>query len=198
MQTKEAEKQWRAIMRFDHQDMVCCTLTLAKRYLAEFPDHGFAWVWLAISLSRVARYPEALSALRRAARLCPPKKLHLVQNQFGHLYQQKGCFRRAEAWFRRAITSRPSDAGAYIYLGALLALEGRLPEAEAVHSQATRCKDGCLDEAFFNLGLVLRAQERYAEARTCFRKALELDPKYKPARKELSDVERVIELHRNA
>src|SRR4030095_7069674 len=96
-------------------------------------------------------------ALRRAARLCPSNKLHLVQNHFGHLYQQKGNFRRAETWFRRAIASSPTDASAYIYLGSLLASEGRLSESEAIHRQATLCECGCIDEAFFNLRLVLPA-----------------------------------------
>ena len=198
MPLDEREKQWRAIKRFDQQDMLCCTRTLAKRYLAEFPDHGAAWFRYGISLYALARYSEALTALRRAARLCPPSKRHLVQYHFGHLYQQKGSYRRAEAWFRRAITSCPSDSTSYIYLGALLALEGRLSEAEVVHRQATLCKEGCIDEAFLNLGLVLRALERYSDARKCFQRALAIDPKYKKARKELPDIERVLELNRNA
>jgi len=198
MPLDEREKQWRAIKRFDQQDMLCCTRTLTERYLAEFPDHGAAWFRYGISLYALARYSEALPALRRAARLCPPNKLHLVQYHFGHLYQQKGSYRRAETWFRRAIASCPSDSTPYIYLGALLALEGRLSEAEVVHRQATVCKEGCIDEAFLNLGLVLRALERYSDARKCFQHALAIDPKYKNARKELSDIERVIELNRNA
>lgn len=198
MRLEEREKQWRAIKRFDQQDLVCSTQTLAKRYLAEFPDHGAAWCRYGISLYAVARYSEALAALRRAARLCPPTKVHLVQNHFGHLYQQKGSFRRAEAWFRKAISSCPSDSTSYIYLGSLLALEGRLSEAEVVHRQATLCNEGCLDEAFFNLGLVLRALEQYPDARECFQRALALDPKYKEARKELSDIEQTLELSRNA
>ena len=127
-------------MRFDRQDMVCCTQTLAARYVTQFPDHGVAWLYYANSLYSVARYTEALSALRHAVRLCPPNKLHFVQNHFGHLYQQRGSFRRAESWFRRSIALCPAHASAYIYLGSLLALEGRFSEAEAIHRQATQCE----------------------------------------------------------
>jgi len=194
----ERKKQWRAIRRFDLQDMPSCERTLAKRYVANFPERGAGWLCYGVSLCEVSRYTEALAALRRAARLCPPNKLHLVQSHFGHLYQRKGNYRCAENWFRKAIASCPQDAGAYIYLGGLFALEGRLREAEAIHRRATRCEDGCIDEAFFNLGLVLRAQERYPEAVSCFQRALEIDPKYKPAKKALSDVVHVIELNRNA
>ena len=198
MPTDERKKQWRAIKKFDQQDMVCCTLALAKRYLADFPDRGAAWLCFGVSLYAVARYTEALTALRRAARLCPPKYIHLVQYHFGHLYKQKGNYRRAETWFRKAIASCPSDADSYIFLGGLLARDGRLSESEATHRKGTLCEQGCIDEAFLNLGLVFRAQERYSEALSCFQRALAIDPEYKEAKKQLSDVAHVIELTRNA
>ena len=192
------KKQWRTIKRFDLKHMRCCTLELARRYLSDFPAHTGTWVRYGRSLYSIGRYTEALSALRRAKRLCRPKKLHFLRVQFGCLYERRGNFRRAEAWYRQAILACPSDADAYIYLGGLLATEGRLTEAEAIYRQATRCKQGCVDEAYLNLGLVLRAQERYSEAVACFRRALEIDPKYKNAKTELADVERAMELIRNA
>lgn len=197
MPRDEAKAQFREIKRYDARDMVCCTIELSRRYLAAHPDHGVVWLYYADSLYAVARYPEALTALRRGLRLCPPKKLHLVYCRFGHLHRQRGALRLAERWYRRAIESSPSDATYRIFLGAVLARAGRLQEAEAVHRRATRCKEGCIDEAFLNLGLVLRALERYSDARKCFQRALDIDPKYKEARKELSDVERVLELNRN-
>jgi tetratricopeptide (TPR) repeat protein len=68
-----------------------------------------------------------------------------------------------------------------------------LQDAAAVHRRATRCKEGCIDEAFLNLGFVLRALERYSEARKCFQRALEIDPKYKEAKEALADIEGVME-----
>ena len=58
-----------------------------------------------------------------------------------------------------------------------------------MYRQATRCTTGCTDEAFFNLGLVLRAQERFEEAAGCFREAIRIDPKYRVAKRALRDVE---------
>jgi len=49
-----------------------------------------------------------------------------------------------------------------------------------------------LDEAYLNLGLVLRAQERYKEALACFEKALELTPDYRKAITAKSDIEKAI------
>ena len=41
-------------------------------------------------------------------------------------------------------------------------------------------------------GLVLRAQQRYEEAASCFEQALELDPKCDTARKALRDVRETV------
>jgi tetratricopeptide (TPR) repeat protein len=198
VQRNDAEAQFRLIQRLDDRDMIASTAFFAKRYLAAHPDHGVVWLYYADSLCAMARYPEALSALRRAARLCPVAKRYLVYRRFGHLHEQRGAFRLAEQWFRRAIKARPSVTTDYIFLGALLATSGRLAEAEAVHRKATGCKEGDRDEAFLNLGLVLRALGRFSEARNCFKRALLIDPKYKKARKELSDIEYVLDPTRNA
>lgn len=193
--TKE-RRLWREVRKCDERDMACSRLIQAKRYVTEFPERGPGWRIYGISLYRLCQYPEAVAALRKALRLCPADKAHWVQNDLGHLYKQRGNFRRAEAWFRRAITSRPGEATAYIYLGGLFGLEGRLEEAEEMHRKAIRCEEGCIDEAFLNLGLILRAQGRFEEALVCFERALEIDPKYKDARLEIADVKQAIKLNK--
>ena len=198
MARDKKQARFREIQRCDARDMVGCTVELARRYLRDDPYRGVVWLYLADSLSAMARYDEALQALRRAVRLCPEEKKALVFARFGHIYEQRGRFGPAERWYRRAVEAAPQEASWHIMLGALLASAGRLREAEHVHRRATRCKTGCIDEAFLNLGLVLRARGHYAEARKCFQRAIELDPKYKAAKTELSDVEHVLQLDRRA
>jgi len=127
----------REIQRCDARNMVASTVELAKSYLAEFPDHGFIWLYYADALRAMARYTEALSALRRARSLGPPTKRHLVYFRFGQVYQDQGSFRHAERWYRKAVEARPSDATYRIFLGGFLATAGRLEEAEAIHRTAT-------------------------------------------------------------
>jgi tetratricopeptide (TPR) repeat protein len=55
----------------------------------------------------------------------------------------------------------------------------------------------CVDEAYFNLGLILRAKERYQEALTCFENAIHLDPQYRVAKTAKRDVAAALRL-RNA
>jgi len=149
---------------------------------------------LGIALLDMANYDEAEQAIARAIELFPPSKRHMGILQMGYVHEQRGDYEQAMSWYRRMIESLPEDNRGYVYLGGMLAKQGRLREAEEVHRTATeRCdKSRGLEEAFHNLGLVLRAQERYEEAANCFSEAIRIDPKDRPARKALGDVERCL------
>ena len=192
MKQIEFKRRLKEIEQADKRGLSSCSIELASRLIRDFPDRGRAWFEFALATYPLARYVDAISALRRGLRLCPRSKRYIVHAQFGHLYRQKGEFRRAEAWYRKALAGNPHEASWHIFLGALLAVSGRLKEAEAAHREATRCREGCIDEAYLNLGMVLRARGRYEEARSCFRKALKITPTYKEARLHLRDMEQVL------
>jgi tetratricopeptide (TPR) repeat protein len=63
-----------------------------------------------------------------------------------------------------------------------------------VHRQGIASETKAVDEAYYNLGLVLRGQERYAEARECFVAALAAaeDDDYEEASRALEDVEKAM------
>ncbi len=174
------------------------TVARAREFLCEYPDCGPAWKVLGEALLELARHSEAEQALKQAIALCPPDKLWIPLSQMGHLQRAKGDYQAAAAWYRRAIDNMPDEASGHIYLGGILARSGRLKEAEMAHRAAIRCTQGCRDEAYLNLGLVLRAQERHEEAATCFEQALQLDPKYAGARKALRDVRNTLSFSRDA
>jgi tetratricopeptide (TPR) repeat protein len=168
------------------------TIRYARRYLADHADHGLGWLLLGIALIELARYEEAEQALAKAIELCPWEKRQIPLAQMGHLFEEAGDYDQAAAWYRKAIEADPSDATYHIYLGAVLAKQGRLHEAEEAHRSGIECAEGCIDEAYLNLGLVLRAQERFQEAADCFREAISIDPDYRVARRALRDVERCL------
>jgi tetratricopeptide (TPR) repeat protein len=167
-------------------------IELCNRRLAQHPDNPRLLMAFAVALQEVARYPEARQALEKALRLMPETEYPLVWRQLGALAEATSDRDAAEQWYRRAIAAAPLDASGYIYLGAMLAKAGRLSEAEAVHRDATGCLEGCLDEAYFNLGLVLRAQERYLEALEAFREAARRDPLDTGTLAALEDMEQVL------
>jgi tetratricopeptide (TPR) repeat protein len=189
---------WRKMVRLYEQDMVASAALLARGYVVEHPEDAYVWIYYGASLAQMSRFTEAIPALRRAMRLLPPAKLHFVYYHLGQLRERQGALCPAERWYRRAIENCSSDAGYPITLGRLLYRAGRLREAEALFRRASRCKEGCREEAFSFLGLTLCSLEHYKEARRCFQSALEIDPKYKVARRQLSDTENVLAQRRSA
>ncbi len=168
-------------------------ILLARRYLELDPEHVPIRVTLGRLLVELARYDEAEREHRLALRKCPDERRFLVLAEIGHLFAEQHRDAEAVKWYRLAIAANPVDAGARIYLGALLAKLGRFDEAEAAHRSAIdECYEGAIDEAWLNLGFVYRATSRFREAADAFREAIAIDPHYKDARRALRDVERCI------
>ncbi len=188
------EWQFRRLRRLSKQPLPGSTVCYAKKYLSDYPDHGVAWLLLGIALVELGRYEEAQQAISKAIRMCPRDKRQIPLAHMGHLFKAAGDYDRAAAWFRRAILADPVDAKYHIYLGGTLAEQGRLRQAEKVHRKGIECSDGPIEEAHFNLGLILRSLERFEEAADCFREAIRRDPRYREAKTALRDVEQCIRL----
>ena len=165
-----------------------------RRYLTDYPEDGLVWYLVANALIEMTRYKEAEQANAKAIEFCPPGKTQIPLAQMGHLHQEAGDYDQAAEWYQKAINADPIDASYFIYLGALRAKQGRFSEAEEAFLAATHCIDGCINEAYLNLGFILRARERFEEAAECFREAIRLDPEYRAAKVALRDVERCLKL----
>jgi tetratricopeptide (TPR) repeat protein len=189
---QEIQTRWDRLRAAHKASLPALTVAAAKEFLSEFPECGPAWKILGSALIDLARHDEAERALKEALALCPPEKLWIPLSEMGHMEKARGDYTAAAAWYRQAIEAVPDEASGHIYLGGVLARSGRPQEAEAAHRAAVKCNEGCRDEAFLNLGLVLRAQERYEEAARCFDQALTLEPKYAAAKRALRDVRNTI------
>jgi tetratricopeptide (TPR) repeat protein len=186
---RERKQRFRKLEKASNGDLPALTILLARGFVRCYPQHGPAWLHLAIALVELGRYEEAEQALSKALEFCPKSKQWLVLSHWGHLCRFCGDYEQAANWHRKQVEAAPNDASGYIFLGAVLAKSGRLSEAEEAHRAATRCSEGRIDEAYLNLGFILRARQRFAESAKCFRKALEITPDYKPAEAALRDVE---------
>jgi tetratricopeptide (TPR) repeat protein len=196
MKPKTRQQRFRELASMWNQNLFAGVVESAKGYLKDFPNHALVRVYYGVALYELARYEEAKKNLLQVIKGCDPEHRAYLYSQMGHLYKKKGEFKKATDWYRKAVTVSSREAGYRIFLGAVLALDGKLSEAEACHRQAIKCKTGDFSEAYLNLGYVLRAQEKYKKALTCFEKALELDPKYKEAKLAIKDVKKVLELKR--
>jgi tetratricopeptide (TPR) repeat protein len=186
---KEQRKLWRKLMAVP-TDAVASQLYVARLYTRRYPKDMYGWIVLAGALAPIASYEEAMLALRTAKKLCPKKHLDFVYAQFGHTYKDKGDYRRAENWYRKAVEAKEVGRN-FVFLGTSLARQGRYREAKRCHRQAIKIGSEVTDEAYLNLGLILRAEGKYEEALECFERAIEIDPRYalaKRARKDMIEV----------
>jgi tetratricopeptide (TPR) repeat protein len=194
---RQATDDDRAALRRIHRartsDLPVTTLALVEEYLEHRPDHWFAWTIRGDMLTDLRRFEDASASLRRALRLAPEDSVHSEYCYLGHLNEARGRYRKAEAWYRKALGSRPNKGSYPVFLGAVLAAQGRHTEAERHHREAIRL-DSSSDESYLNLGYVLRAQGRYREAGRCFERALEIDPRYREARLASKDMRKVLPL----
>jgi tetratricopeptide (TPR) repeat protein len=169
---------------------------IAAQYTRKCPKDFAGWIALADILVHMAHYEAARRALSRAEKLAPLKMRGYICTQWGHFYNESCDLKRAEKWYRRAV-ERKTDTLRLIFLGAVLAKQGRFSEAKRCHRRAASLATCPPDEAYFNLGLILRAERRYSEALRCFDRAIKIDPKYTLAREAREDVRKALKLKRN-
>ena len=175
----------------NHQAATC--VLLCRRWLQEHPDDVSVIFDYAEMLYKMARFEEAIAVYDDAIERFPDRRWG-IYNQLGHLHRYRGAMSEAEAAYQQAIEIEPEEAGSYIFLGAVQARQGKLEAAEKTHRLATKCPEGFIDEAYHNLGLVLRGLGRLAEAKLCFETAIEIDNNYEDAIEALNDVTTAIEI----
>jgi tetratricopeptide (TPR) repeat protein len=174
------------------------TVLLAPLWLQAHPDDFHIMLSYAEMLYKMTRYEEAIRVYENALGNFGVDCRWAICNQLGRMYQYWGQPAQAEPWFRKAIEAEPDELASYMFLGACQARQGKLKEAEATHRAATRWTDSSLlDEAYHNLGLVLRGQGRLSEAAECLRKTIEINPEYADAIKALADVEKAMAIAQN-
>jgi tetratricopeptide (TPR) repeat protein len=167
--------QWQRLMQAS-EDHPAQTVWLASAFVRAYPASGPAWLRLGIALGELSRHREAMLAFRRALRHSNPTKHALVHVCVGDMWRYAGKLAQAVRAYEQSITCQPQSTMGYVLAGGCLARMGRLREAEALHRRAVECEEGDLDEAWLNLGLVLRAMQRYEEAAEALRKSMAIDP----------------------
>lgn len=191
-------ESWGQVMELEERELLASRLMAAREHLARYPGHPLAVLGVARVLKDLARYDEALVLLDELVERMPVEKkgLAMVLGVRGEALEGKGDFEAAAHSYERASAVAPGETLWLIYGGAMHARLGRLDEAEELHRAATRCDAtlprNSVDEAWLNLGFVLRAQERFEEARACFVEALRLEPEYAEAAKALEDMDSVL------
>jgi tetratricopeptide (TPR) repeat protein len=150
---------------------------------------GFAWFMLGDSLRVLGRCSEAQFALMQSLSLAPDHKKCRVHVLLALLAGSVGQLAEAENWHQCATRSQEAQEEAFfwVFRGGNLARLERFEEAAECHRRATQLR-GAVDEAWLNLGFVLRAQRKYDEALHAFRQALEITPDYPEALQAIAEL----------
>jgi tetratricopeptide (TPR) repeat protein len=183
----ECKNSFNQICLADDRGQTAVAVELCIEHLQKFPKHGPTWLRYGTALVQLAQYAKAEKAIQQAITLCPQKALSIGYAQMGHLFQAKGNFKQAAIWYRKAVKHRPNDATFHIFLGSNAFKSGLHKQSEAFYRRALECPEGCLEEAYFNLGGILLGQRKYSEAIECYQEALQIDSKYKIAKERLDD-----------
>lgn len=114
----------------------------------------------------VAAYMEALEAQSGFSRAAA---------RAAYLLASQERYSEAEALFRHALLSDPSNAATHFNLGFALDKLGRHEDAVVALREATRLRPG-LDRAWYGLGMAQAALGRHAEAAAALHEAATLQP----------------------
>lgn len=177
----------------------------ARHLITKYPDAGFAWKALGLSLR--GRPEEALAAHQKSVEFAPEdasahNNLGSALRLLGRRDEALGCFDRAIALmpehaeahynrgviqqekgqidsaissFSKSIEIKPSFADAYVGLGMCLVHNDQLQDAAANYYQALEINPD-LAEAHHNLGVLLKKLGKTDEALSSYQRALELRP----------------------
>jgi tetratricopeptide (TPR) repeat protein len=198
MKAKTRNQKYNAIVSATEKNLNACVVELAESYLEDFPDSQGGWDMYSLALYRIDRLQDAKKAVLKAIKLLDDsdkrKRSSWLLHRLGHIYESSGNVRKAIEYYEKAHNSNRSEATFLIYKGIMLLRTEKFDEAADVLHKATECDEGCIDEAFYNLGVARLIQKSYKESQICFEKALKIDPKYKEAMQQLKDVKKVMEI----
>ncbi|BBO91974.1 tetratricopeptide repeat protein [Desulfosarcina ovata] len=172
-------------------------IEIARRYLSEFPNDGVAMVYLGMMYAEIHRYNESTSILKKAIRNLPNSGYEIAKaySALGYLYQEKGNFRTAERWYRKALNEEPKNPFHHQHVGEILNIQGDFDSAEKYFRSVTDMPTSRLnDQAYLELGRVLKSKEMYSEALDCFKKALTYGADQECIDEEIFDVKEAIRI----
>ncbi len=198
MKSKTRKQRYNEIISATKKDLNACVIELAESYLKDFPNSQGGWDMYSFALFRIDRFKDAKKALYKSIELIdePNKQRRLawLQCRMGEIYRDSGHLNKALEWFHKAHITNPAEATFLIYQGVTFLRIEKFDKAIETFQKATNCENGCIDEAFYNLGVGYLIRKNYKEAVFCFEKALEIDPKYKEAKQQLKDVKKVLDI----
>jgi tetratricopeptide (TPR) repeat protein len=135
---------------------------LLEEVVAKYPNDERAWVLLGGSHFGAQRYPQAIAAYERAARIAP--EFTQIYNQLGYSYRFSNQPEKAEAPFKKYIEVLSGDPNPYDSYAELLLELGRYDEAITYYRKALAIRSDFVNSRF-GIATALDLSGRGAAAR---------------------------------
>lgn len=166
-------------------------------YCEQNPDDVSGLIAKAMINTELSNFSEAEKVLKSIDlnKNSSAKFLQIYYTEWASLYKAKNELEKAIEFYDKRINISPDETGGYILKGAALAKLGKYEEAKDEHLKATQL-EGNPEEAFTNLGLILRAELNLGEAKAAFENSLKIISNDESVEKNLEDVTNAIELQK--
>ncbi len=178
-------------LAYDHEEREECVQALVclDQFALQRPRSIGAPLLRARVLRQLGNIDEGFAALKIYTEKPNTPENIIVQYHFemARLHKARNEYAEAIVHYDILIKLQPNSTISRILKGGILAKMGRYEEALASHYAATTC-EGDVDEAWYNIGLIRRAQMRLQEAQAAFEQALAITPDYPEAERALQDI----------
>ncbi len=153
-----------------------------ERALAANPNHAKSHNNLALALVELGRFEEAAGHFKTSLALEPRAEIY---SDLGFAMARLGKSEEARADYQKALALDPNCASAHFNLAVAAVQAGQFAQAESHYRQALVGRPTA--ETHNGLGYALARQGRTDEAAAEFHKAIDADPKFTPAYKNLAE-----------
>jgi len=149
-------------------------VSLYRHAMSVTRDNYLACLFSATAEEDQGHLDEAEKLYREALRMAPGTlEMHI---RLGQVLEARGQEAEALQCYERAIQVDPDDWRGFYKAGTIRARQGHLAQAERLLRESLRRNDGVLAKGHVDLGQVLMAEKKYADAIASFERAVELDP----------------------
>ncbi|MGJ4728240.1 tetratricopeptide repeat protein [Luteimonas sp. SDU101] len=171
-------------------------LPIAEALTEQAPHAADAWHLLGICLAHIGRHAHADAAFERALRLLPgdamvSRNYGLSLARHGKVLREQGQWNAAETTLRKALALVPEQPSAWVDLGVVLRLLGRVDDALDAYRRAERMlrqRGEVPPELQDAINGVLIDAGRMGEALEGARKLVAMHPGHAPAHETLSNL----------
>jgi Flp pilus assembly protein TadD len=147
------------------------------------PDMSGAHFYLGVAYAQMGQDAEALKEFEAEIPISPDQDV-AYSNAAG-IYEKQGNLDKALEYYKKAAEIAPNRPELHADLAAIYEKQGNQAAAQAQYRALAEADPAHAAVTWFNIGAIAKNNDRNDEAVKAFQKAVELDPGYAAAHKEL-------------